>query len=67
MRSAPVGESDDLEAVTELVVGGLEEGLFEAVGLPVREQDADHGSEESPGVSMSPLFLRTGKHQRVSV
>ena len=40
---APVGQPDDLEAVAELAVGGLAEGLFEASGLGVGQLDADHG------------------------
>jgi hypothetical protein len=56
MGSAPVGQPDDLEAVPELAVGGLEERLFEAAGVPVREVDADHGREEAPGgIGGSPL------------
>ena len=51
MGSASVGQADDLEAVVEFAVGCLEEGPFEAVGLPVGAVDADHGGEESPGDS----------------
>ena len=46
---APVGQPDDLEAVAELAVGGLAEGLFEASGLGVGQLDADHGRAEVGG------------------
>ena len=45
MASAPVGHADDLEAVPDLAVSGLEERLFEATGLDVVELDADHGAK----------------------
>jgi hypothetical protein len=63
MRPAPVGEPDDLEAVTELAVDGLEEGLFEASG-PVSSMRITM----RPGRTRSLVgnfILPNGKHQRV--
>jgi hypothetical protein len=34
--ATPAAQEDDLEAVAELAVGGLSEGLLEALGLGVR-------------------------------
>ena len=56
---APVGQPDDLEAVAELAVGGLEEGLFEASGLGVGQLDADHGGARSEEWLVRLLLLRT--------
>ena len=52
---APVGQPDDLEAVTELAVSGLEEGLFEASGLGVGQLDADHDASMEEVVGLPPL------------
>ena len=41
--STPMGQPDDLEAIMELAIGRLEEGLFEASGVGVGQLDADHG------------------------
>jgi hypothetical protein len=52
-----VGQSDDLEAVTEFAVCRLTERLFEAVGLTLGELDADHGGASSSGsVEVPPLY-----------
>jgi hypothetical protein len=50
-----VGQPHDLEAVPELAVGGLEEGLFEASGLGVGQSDADHDAAMEEVVGSSPL------------
>jgi hypothetical protein len=43
----------------------MDERLFEAAGLPVRESDTDHGGNEAHGGSGGPLPQRTGQHQWV--
>src|SRR3954447_19484455 len=62
---APMGEPDDLEPVTGLAVGGLEEGLLEASGLGVGQLDADHDGATSREESGLPPPSTNGKHQRV--
>ncbi len=62
-----MGQPDDREAVVELGVGGLEEGLFEAAGLPVGELDSDHEGEESLGASVvSSLYEPNGLSVRMN-
>jgi hypothetical protein len=63
MGSAPVSRPDDLEAVVELAFGGLQKGLFEAVGLSFGQMDADHGRGSRRVESGDLLFLPTGQHQ----
>ena len=58
MESAPVGHSDDLEAVPDLAVGGFEERSFEALSLQVVELDADHGANQGEARSNSPTTFR---------
>ena len=38
-----MGHADDLEAIPEFAIGGLQERLFEASGVGVRQVDANHG------------------------
>jgi hypothetical protein len=51
---AAVGQSNDREEVPELAVGGLEEGLFEALGHGVGQSDADHHASMEEVVGSPP-------------
>ena len=52
---APVGQADDLEAVTECPVGRLAECLLEFLDFEFGELDADHG-DEAYRVQKGPTF-----------
>ena len=67
VRAAPVGQPDDLEAVAELAVGGLAEGLFEASASASGRWMRITVGWSLWVESMYLLSIRTGQHHRACV
>src|SRR3954452_9457984 len=61
---APVGQPDDLEAVSELAVSRLTECLLKGLGVGFGEMDADHGRARVAGWGESLPSIRPGQHHR---